>query len=50
MTAQIARYLHQSLTEIEDWDVPTFFRYFGHVEEVLQIEAEAKSKKPQGGS
>jgi tyrosyl-tRNA synthetase len=45
MAAQIARYLHQSLTEIEDWDVPTFFRYFDHVEEVLQIEAEAKKTK-----
>lgn len=49
MAAQIARYLHQSLSEIEDWDVPAFFRYFGHVEEVLRIEADAKSSKPRGG-
>jgi hypothetical protein len=47
MAAQIARYLHQSLTEIEAWDVPTFFRYFDHVEDVLKIEAEAR-KPPDG--
>ena len=50
MAAQIARYLHQSLTEIEDWDIPTFFRYFDHAVTVLQIEAEAKSKKTDGGN
>lgn len=42
MVAQIARYLHQSITEIEDWDVPSLFRYFQHMEEALQREAEAK--------
>ncbi|WP_298981588.1 hypothetical protein [uncultured Roseibium sp.] len=44
MVAQLARYLHQSILEIEDWEAPTFFRYFGHMEDVMA--REAKARKP----
>lgn len=39
MVATIARHLHQPIFEIEGWDVPTFYRYFDHMSDLLKIES-----------
>lgn len=46
MVAQLARQLHQNIIDIEDWDVPTFFRYFEHMNQLIRIENSAAEPSP----
>ncbi|EYD71817.1 hypothetical protein [Limimaricola hongkongensis] len=38
MIAEIGRYLHQSIDEVEEWEAERFFRYHDQIRDILADE------------
>lgn len=42
MIAEVARYLHQSIDEVEEWPDTKFFRYHQQIAAILEAEQPRK--------